>query len=246
MSDYEVHCVIRVFITKLNLLLLSFMYRPELLRIQMVYRWHTSFLKERTNVRDKPNNGRPSTEFSSGWRLDASPSKKFLRDNLSISRQLRNYQSISKSLLTVCTPFVVSRTQREEDYCRAQVAWNFLGKKRWSCEPRSNRRWKMRLPLHSWNEMRKDGLENHIEKVPKKSQVACPAGKVIVIVFWNAKGVLFVVYLPYGVTINTERYCEAQKNLRSDFFESRRIYCSLFMLDFRPSSPYRQRFQIDI
>ena len=48
---------------------------------------------------------------------------------------------------------------------------------------------------------------------PKKAKVVSSAGKVMVSVFWDAKGVVFVDYLEKGQTINGEYYSNLLRQL---------------------------------
>ena len=49
---------------------------------------------------------------------------------------------------------------------------------------------------------------------PKKAKVVSSAGKVMATVFWDAKGVVLVDYLPKGQTINGEYYAKLLRQLR--------------------------------
>ena len=49
---------------------------------------------------------------------------------------------------------------------------------------------------------------------PKKAKVVSSAGKVMVSVFWDAKGIVFIDYLQKGKTINGEYYANLRRELR--------------------------------
>ncbi|UYV77403.1 hypothetical protein LAZ67_15000881 [Cordylochernes scorpioides] len=53
------------------------------------------------------------------------------------------------------------------------------------------------------------------ESAPKKAKITISAGKVMVIVFWDCKGVLLIDYLLPNTTVNAARYCEVLTKLRA-------------------------------
>ncbi|XP_015438009.1 PREDICTED: histone-lysine N-methyltransferase SETMAR-like [Dufourea novaeangliae] len=57
---------------------------------------------------------------------------------------------------------------------------------------------------------------------PRKFKQSPSAGKVMVTVFWDEKGVLLVDFMPSGTTINADRYCETLKKLRRAIQNRRR------------------------
>lgn len=59
------------------------------------------------------------------------------------------------------------------------------------------------------------------EPTPKKAKTILSAGKVMASVFWDAKGVIMVDYLPKGVTINSAYYCTLLRRLREEIKEKR-------------------------
>lgn len=46
-----------------------------------------------------------------------------------------------------------------------------------------------------------------------KVKIGDSAGKIMVTVFWNAKGILSIRYMPKGTTINADSYCEILNDL---------------------------------
>ena len=46
------------------------------------------------------------------------------------------------------------------------------------------------------------------ETPPTKARTIPSIGKVMITVFWDAKGVIFIDYLPKDETINVERHCQ--------------------------------------
>ena len=49
---------------------------------------------------------------------------------------------------------------------------------------------------------------------PKKANVVSSAGKVMASVFWDPKGIVFIVYLQKGQTINGEYYANLLRQLQ--------------------------------
>ena len=48
---------------------------------------------------------------------------------------------------------------------------------------------------------------------PKKFKLAPSAGKVMITVFWDSRGVILLDFLPKGETLNSTRYPESLKKL---------------------------------
>jgi hypothetical protein len=62
--------------------------------------------------------------------------------------------------------------------------------------------------LHSTPESNRQSAEwtERHETYPKRRKTQRSAGKVMASVFWDARGILFIVYLEKGQTINSEYY----------------------------------------
>jgi len=58
------------------------------------------------------------------------------------------------------------------------------------------------------------GVDRKERSNSKKSKVMESAGKVMATVFWDAKGVVLIDYLPHGTTITAAHYCEVLQKLR--------------------------------
>jgi hypothetical protein len=56
---------------------------------------------------------------------------------------------------------------------------------------------------------------------PKKFQVRKSAGKFLVLIFWDQDGILLIVYVPKGQTINAEYYSSVLKQLKDILKEKR-------------------------
>lgn len=56
---------------------------------------------------------------------------------------------------------------------------------------------------------------------PKKAKVVLSTNKVMASVFWDAKGIIFVDYLPKSQTINSSYYCNLLRRLREEIKEKR-------------------------
>ena len=59
-------------------------------------------------------------------------------------------------------------------------------------------------------------------KPPTKARVRASAGKVMLTVFWDYKGILMVDYLPHKQTINAQYYIEIIRRLRQTIIDKRR------------------------
>jgi histone-lysine N-methyltransferase SETMAR len=59
------------------------------------------------------------------------------------------------------------------------------------------------------------------EPAPKKAKTVLSAGKVMALVFWDAKGILFIDYLQKGKTINGEYYANLLNRLKTAIAEKR-------------------------
>ena len=57
------------------------------------------------------------------------------------------------------------------------------------------------------------------EKRPKRPKPQMWAGKVMASAFWDAHGVLFIVYLEKDKTINSERYIDQLMRLKNEIGE---------------------------
>jgi hypothetical protein len=57
--------------------------------------------------------------------------------------------------------------------------------------------------------------------VPKKTRLVLSAGKVMASVFWDAEGILFIVYLKKGKTITREYYTDLSTRLDKKIHEKR-------------------------
>jgi hypothetical protein len=59
----------------------------------------------------------------------------------------------------------------------------------------------------------KQWMHTHSPNKPRKFKQTLSARKPMATVFWNAKGVLLVDFMPQGTTITSEVYCETLKKL---------------------------------
>ena len=59
------------------------------------------------------------------------------------------------------------------------------------------------------------------ELAPKKAKVGLSANKVMATVFWNARGVIHIDYLPKGRTINGEYYTNLLHRFNEDLKQKR-------------------------
>ena len=57
------------------------------------------------------------------------------------------------------------------------------------------------------------------ENRPKQPKMQTSAGKVLALVFWDAKGILFIDYLEKGRTINSKYYIALLVHLKEIFFK---------------------------
>jgi len=56
----------------------------------------------------------------------------------------------------------------------------------------------------------------------RKFKTTIPAKKIMVSVFWDYKGIIFIEYIPRRETINAARYCDLKKKLRRAIQNKRR------------------------
>lgn len=66
----------------------------------------------------------------------------------------------------------------------------------------------------------KSGEEGN-ECAPKKAKIGVSVGKLMATVFWDAKGVLLMRYMPKGTMINAATYCTILKDLREALYRKR-------------------------
>ncbi|XP_030588657.1 histone-lysine N-methyltransferase SETMAR-like [Archocentrus centrarchus] len=79
---------------------------------------------------------------------------------------------------------------------------------------------------------------NHLSSPPpKKAKVVSLAGKVMVSVFWDAKGIVFIDYLQNGHTINGEYYANLLRQLRKAIESKRPGKLSKGVLFHRDNAP---------
>ncbi len=87
-------------------------------------------------------------------------------------------------------------------------------------------------------------------KGPKKFKQVDSAGKVMLILFWDSKGVLLEEYLPPGWTVNADVYCEMLFKLRRAIQNKRRrklskgiVFCTIMRI---PTRRVSHRFSLTI
>lgn len=88
-------------------------------------------------------------------------------------------------------------------------------------KPNSNERRKLDSLLDFGNKTGIDGVEKKEEPAPKKFKQQASAGKVMLIVFWHSRGIIYKEYLPHGSTINSGSYFDTLIRLKNSIKSKR-------------------------
>ncbi|KAJ7341216.1 hypothetical protein JRQ81_005068 [Phrynocephalus forsythii] len=76
------------------------------------------------------------------------------------------------------------------------------------------------IPLRSGDQRNEQGVETSIPP-PKKAKVHKSAGKVVLSVFWDSRGVILTDYLQKGKTLNSDYYCNLLEKLHDALKQKR-------------------------
>ena len=84
------------------------------------------------------------------------------------------------------------------------------------------------------------------EPPPKKAKVQVSVGKIMATVFWDAKGILLIEYMPKGTSINAEAYQKTLINLRKAICNKRRLLASKVLLFHDNARPHTARATVEL
>jgi len=200
-------------------------YGDSALSYASVKRWVTHFKSGESSITDKPRSGRPSTADTEENRVlvdelirsDRRTTVREIVDKIGtghnaaqniisdlgyskvcarwVPRQLTN--ELKRSRQEVCTE-LLERYKMEGDQFMNSIV---TGDESWAhhYEPET------KLQSMQWHHLGSPS--------PKKFKSFPSAGKVMMTVFWDHRGVIFVDFLPKGETVNSRRYCDTLKKL---------------------------------
>lgn len=237
-SACELRSVIRFFTAK-NLSAskilqeLVSVYGESCMSIAMVCRWRDSFVSGRDNVHDEKRSGRPASVtgdktnvvaireiVEEDRRLSLDEISEKLPPSFQLSRaSLQRILTENLGYRKVCArwvPRVLTTAHKDARLEAARCFFQLLddeGDELYSRIVTGDETW----VHHSTPETKQQSMAwtPPGEKAPQKAKRGLSAGKIMATVFWDAKGVLLVEYLPRGQTINAERYSETLLKLKT-------------------------------
>jgi histone-lysine N-methyltransferase SETMAR len=200
-------------------------YRECALSYASVRRWVTHFKSGSSSVTDKPRSGRPSTAVTE--------ENKTLVDELIRSDRRVTVREIVEKIETghnavqniiselgyskVCARWVPRQLTDELKQSRRDVCAELLERYRMEGDQFMN---SIITGDESWAhhyeaETKRQSMQWHHlgSPSPKKFKCSQSAGKVMITVFWDHHGLVFIDFLPKGETVNSHRYQDTLKKL---------------------------------
>ena len=200
-------------------------YGESALSYASVKRWMIDFKSGRNDIIDKPRSGRPSSAVTdeNKQRVD-----EMIRSNRRITtRDIIDVIGVGHSAVhsiisnlgysKVCARWVPRQLTDELKHRRLEVCGQMLQRYRNEGEQFMN---SIVTGDESWvhhyePETKRQSMQwRHLgSPSPKKFKLSPSAGKVMITVFWDSRGVLLLDFLPKGETINSTQYQETLKKL---------------------------------
>jgi histone-lysine N-methyltransferase SETMAR len=200
-------------------------YGESALSHSSVKRWLADFKGGRSEIIDKPRSGRPSSAVTEANKQKVD---ELIRSNRRITtRDIIEVIDVGHGAVhniicdlgysKVCARWVPRQLTDELKHSRLDVCRQMLQRVQNEGEQFMNR---IVTGDESWAhhyepETKRQSMQWHHlgSPSPKKFKLSPSAGKVMITVFWDSRGVLLLDFLPKGETINSVRYQETLKKL---------------------------------
>lgn len=208
-------------------------YGESALSYPSVRRWIADFKGGRSDIIDKPRSGRPSSAVTEANKQLVD---ELIRSNRRITtRDINEVIEVSQGSVhniirdlgysKVCARWVPRQLTDELKHSRLDVCRQMLQRYRNEGEQFMN---SIVTGDESWAhhyepETKRQSMQwHHLDSPsPKKFKLSPSAGKVMITVFWDSRGVLLLDFLPKGETINSVRYQETLKKLARSIHQKR-------------------------
>jgi len=200
-------------------------YKEPALSYDSVRRWVIKFKSGSRDISDKPRSGRPKTAVTNDnkRRVDEMilgnrrVTVRDIIDEIGIGHNALHEIINELGYSKVCARWVPRMLTDELRQSRREVCTQMLQRYRVEGEEFMN---SIVTGDESWAhhyepETKRQSMQWHHlgSPSPKKFKLSPSAGKVMITVFWDIQGVLFLDFLPKGKTINSARYQETLKKL---------------------------------
>lgn len=199
-----------------------------------VCKWVNEFKKGRTSVNDDPRSGRPKTATSAESvqkvlkfvKADRRSTLQDIAEATRISRERVSYiLNVELDMSKRCARWVPRLLTTQQKLKRVECSTAIL--ERFRQNPTDFLR-KFVTCDETWvhhytpeNKQQSKQWTKRGEPAPKKAKVSLSAGKVMASVFWDAKGILLIDYLPKGQTITALYYSKLLDRLKAAIVEKR-------------------------
>ncbi len=226
-----------------------------------VRRWCRAFKEGRTSIENEKRSGRPRDSFTkeniARVRELLDEDRRYTLDEIryrmpldvsrtTISRIIRDELGFRK-LSARWVPRLLTDDHKRQRLEAAQAFFKLYRKEKDSLYDRivtGDETW-----IHHFTpESKKSSMQWCApgEPPPKKAKVQASVGKVMATVFWDAKGILLIEYMPKGKTINAEAYQKTLINLRKAIWNKRRLLAPKVLLFHDNARPHTARSTLEL
>ena len=200
-------------------------YGDSALSYASVKRWVTHFKSGESSITDKPRSGRPSTADTEENRVlvdelirsDRRTTVREIVDKIGTGHNAAQNIISDLGYSKVCARWVPRQLTDELKRSRQEVCTELLERYKMEGDQFMNSivTGDESLAHHYEPETKLQSMQWHHlgSPSPKKFKSFPSAGKVMMTVFWDHRGVIFVDFLPKGETVNSRRYCDTLKKL---------------------------------